>query len=187
MPGIANHLSGLRRGICATLSERIIPSLHSSTLRNAGLRIMGVKASRNVRFAPKCSIRGPKGLVIEDGVHIGPRAFLDAREGLTIRRGAVISYDAVIWTLGHDYNDEGFAGKGAPVEIGSHAWICSRATVLPGVKVGEGAVVAAGAVVTGDVPPYAVVAGVPAKVVKMRQEKPYCYGYSRSADTTHLY
>jgi maltose O-acetyltransferase len=55
-----------------------------------------------------------------------------------------------------------------PISIGHHAWIGIRATILGGVTIGEGAVVMAGAVVTRDVPPYAVVGGVPAKVIRER-------------------
>ena len=59
-----------------------------------------------------------------------------------------------------------------PAEIGNDVWIGLRAMIMPGCKVGDGAVVAANAVVTKDVPPYAIVAGVPAKVVKYRFEQP---------------
>ena len=155
----------------------IIPFFPSYKARNWMLRKMGVKMSKNVRFYDGFSIRNPKGLVIEDGVNIGPRVLLDARKGLTIGKSAVIAYDSIIWTLNHDYNDINFCGKGAPVEIGSYAWICSRAIVLPGIKIGEGAIVASGAIVSHDVPDYAVVAGIPAKVIKYRDRKDYDYGY----------
>ncbi len=96
---------------------------------------------------------------------------------MEIGENAVIAYEAIIWTLNHDYNDIHFCGKGAPVKIGAYAWICSRSIILPGVCVGEGAVVASGAVVTKDVPPYTVVAGIPAKVIGYREKKNYAYGY----------
>ena len=59
-----------------------------------------------------------------------------------------------------------------PNKIGNDCWICHASTIMDGIEIGDGAVVAAGAVVTKDVPPYAVVAGVPAKVVKYRFEQP---------------
>lgn len=65
----------------------------------------------------------------------------------------------------HTINTENFE-KEAPVIIGDHVWICNDATILPGVTIGNGAAVAAGAVVTKDVPPYTLVGGVPAKVIK---------------------
>ena len=117
---------------------------------------------------------------------IGAKVLLDARCGLTIHRNAVIAYDAIIWTLNHDYNDVHFCSKGAPVEIGAYAWICSRSIVLPGIKIGEGAVVASGAIVTRDVEPWTVVAGRPAKPIGKRENKNYQYGYLAATDYNHF-
>jgi maltose O-acetyltransferase len=147
---------------------------------------MGVKMTKNVRFYSGFSVRNPKDLVIEDGVSIGPKVLLDARSGLTIHKNAVIAYEAIIWTLNHDYNDIHFRGKGAPVDIGAFSWICSRSIILPGVRVGEGAIVASGAIVTKDVEPYSIVGGVPAKVIGYREKKEYDYGYSSSNDYNHI-
>jgi maltose O-acetyltransferase len=73
-----------------------------------------------------------------------------------------------------------FAGRTAPVVIEDFAWLGSRAMVLPGVTVGKGAVVAAGAVVTRDVPPYAIVGGVPARVIGERERGlDYAFDYFR--------
>lgn len=168
------------------LSTSIIPSVPSQTIRNWGFRKMGVKMTKNVKLYSGISIRNPKGLVIEDGVSIGPRVLLDARKGLTIKKNAVIAYDAIVWSLNHDYNDENFCGKGAPVEIGPYAWVCSRSVILPGVKIGEGAIVASGAIVTKDVEPYVIVGGIPAKTIGLRKRKDYHYGYVSSNDYDHL-
>lgn len=146
-----------------------------------------MKASKNVHFYPCFTVRNPNGLVIEDGVNIGPKCLLDARRGLTIRSNAVVAYEAIIWTLNHDYNDIHFKGKGAPTEIGEYAWICSRSIILPGLKIGKGAIVASGAIVTKDVPDYAIVGGVPAKILGYREENKYQYGYHYESDTMHLY
>ena len=75
-----------------------------------------------------------------------------------------------IWTMQHKVNDPDFGGESAPVIIGDYAWISCRTVLLPGVRVGEGAVVAAGAVVTKDVEPYAIVGGVPAKKIGERSQ-----------------
>lgn len=170
-----------------TISERFIPNLPSASLRNILIRQFGVKASKNVHFYVGFTIRNPKGLVIEDGVNIGPKYLLDARKGLTIHKNAVIAYEAIIWSLNHDYNDIHFAGKGAPTEIGEYAWVCSRSIILPGVKIGKGAIVASGAVVTKDVPDYAIVGGIPAKIIGHREEKNYQYGYQHKNDISHFY
>ena len=138
-------------------------------------------------FYPGFSIRNPKGLVIEDGVFVGPKCLLDARRGLTIKKNAAIAYEAIIWSLNHDYNDIHFCGKGAPTIIEEYAWICSRSIIMPGVKVGKYAIVASGAVVTKDVPPYAIVGGVPAKIIGHRERNEYNYGYLKIKDYSHFY
>jgi acetyltransferase-like isoleucine patch superfamily enzyme len=93
---------------------------------------------------------------------------LDGRGGLRI--GDNVSISAGVWLLTdeHDMNDPGFAETPAPIVIEDYAWIGSRALVLPGVTIGKGAVVAAGAVVTKHVSPYHVVGGVPAHYLAMR-------------------
>ncbi len=183
---IKRHIRGLIYGIKWYLSTSIIPQIPSQTLRNWGLRKMGVNMSKNVKFYSGFSVRNPKGLVIEDGVSIGPKVLLDARKGLTIHKNAVIAYDAIIWSLNHDYNDEYFCGKGAPVEIGAYAWVCSRAIILPGISIGEGAIIASGAVVTKNVEPYTIVGGIPAKVIGKREKNNYKYGYNIELDFQHF-
>lgn len=181
------HLYGCISGVKTSYIERIVPNLPSKHLRNLLVRWCGAKVSKDVFFYPGFSVRNPKGLIIDDGASIGPKCLLDARCGLTIRKNAVIAYEAVIWSLNHDYNDIHFCGKGAHTEIGAFAWICSRSIILPGLKIGEGAIVASGAIVTKDVPPYTIVGGIPAKEIGKRDRKDYQYGYKRSNDTTHCF
>lgn len=85
-----------------------------------------------------------------------------------------------------DYKDVNFCGKGAPVDIGSHSWICSRSIILPGVSIGEGAIVASGAIVTKDVEPYMIVGGILAKPIGYRAKKDYLYAYNRKNDYSHF-
>ena len=93
---------------------------------------------------------------------------LDGRGGLRIGSNVSISPGVWLLTNEHDMNDPFFASRLGAIEIGDYAWLGSRALVLPGVKIGKGAVVAAGAVVTKDVPPYQVVGGVPARPLGTR-------------------
>lgn len=87
--------------------------------------------------------------------------------GITIGDGALIGHQVVLATLNHDLNPERQKSmKAAPIVIGKNVWIGAHATVLAGVSIGDNAVIAAGAVVTKDVPPMTVVAGIPAKTVK---------------------
>lgn len=157
----------------------VVANLPSISLRYSFLKLSGVRLAKNVRFYQGFHIRNSKGIEICDGVSIGPKVLLDGRMGLKIGKGVVIAYEAIIWTLNHDYNDLNFKAKGASVEIGEYAWICSRSIILPGICIGKGAVVAAGAVVTKNVPPFAIVAGIPAKIIGYREKKDYQYGYNK--------
>lgn len=183
---LRNHIYGCRNGFRWWLTTSLIPNVPSQHFKNWCLRRLGVTMTSNVKFYSGFTVRNPKGLTIEDGVSIGPKVLLDARCGLTIRKNAVIAYDAIIWSLNHDYNDEHFCGKGAPVEIGAYAWVCSRSIILPGIKIGEGAVVASGAIVTKDVEPWTIVGGIPAKIIGKRELKDYHYGYIHHDDYTHF-
>jgi len=79
-----------------------------------------------------------------------------------------IGPEASILTLGHDPQSPNFEIRGGDVQIGDHVWIGYRAIIMPRVTLGEGVVVAAGAVVTRDVAPYAIVAGIPARIIGKR-------------------
>lgn len=111
--------------------------------------------------------------------NINPNCMFDSRGGQIIIGNYVdIAPEVNIWTLEHDPQDPDFKTKGGPVYIGNFAWIGNRVTILPEVTIGEGAVVATGAVVTKDVEPWTIVGGVPAKVIGTRNKnqnprKPY--------------
>jgi len=69
----------------------------------------------------------------------------------------------------HDHRSPTFEASGGEVRIGKNSWISSRATILPGVEIGEGCIVAAGAVVTKSFPPYTIIGGVPGKKIGTRK------------------
>lgn len=117
--------------------------------------------------------KGP--LVIGSGCNIGFKCHLDCRRGIKIGKNVTIASEVMFWSLHHDYNDLHFGIKGGQVTVGDYCWICSRAIILPGVNIGEGAVVAAGAVVCKDVAPWSIVGGVPAKKIGEREQKNYDY------------
>lgn len=111
------------------------------------------------------------------GVGLGERCVINQGCLLDGRRFAIrvgndvsIGPEAAILTLGHDPRSPDFADRGGPVFIGNHVWIGYRAIVLPGVTIGEGAVVGAGSVVTRDVPAFAIVAGNPARLIGKRPD-----------------
>jgi maltose O-acetyltransferase len=107
---------------------------------------------------------------------IGRRCCLDLRGGLEIGADVSVSPEVMILTSAHDVNSPKFDLTVAAVVIEDNVWIGSRATVLPGVKIGRGAVVAAGAVVTRDVDPLTIVGGVPARQIGARDPAGARYG-----------
>jgi acetyltransferase-like isoleucine patch superfamily enzyme len=111
---------------------------------------------------------GAGGLSVGARSSIGQRCFIDARGGVRIDDDVSLSRDVLVLTATHDPDSPDFVTTLAPVRFESHSWVAARATVLPGVTVGEGAVVAAGSVVTADVAPYTIVGGVPARVLRKR-------------------
>jgi acetyltransferase-like isoleucine patch superfamily enzyme len=109
-------------------------------------------------------------LSVGRGSTIGQKCFIDARGGIRIDSDVSISREVCVLTAAHEPDSPGFETSLAPVRFEARCWIGTRAVVLPGVRVGEAAVVAAGAVATSNVAPYTVVGGVPAKVLRKRQE-----------------
>ncbi|MFL5817534.1 MAG: acyltransferase [Conexibacter sp.] len=109
---------------------------------------------------------------------VGRGCLLDARGGIGIGRDVNIGSDTILMTAKHEVQDPDFAASYAPIVLGDRVWIALRATILGGVTIGEGAVVAAGAVVTRDVPPFTIVAGTPAIPIGERtHELRYELGY----------
>lgn len=142
--------------------------LPSARLRHAFYRrALGVRIGPGARIMGRAEIR-PGELEIGPNTIVGHDAILDGRGGLRLGRAVNLSSEVAIWTYEHDLQDPDFGGGPGPVTVGDRAWLSFRATLLPGVTIGEGAVVAANATVTKDVPPYAVVAGTPATVVGER-------------------
>lgn len=146
-----------------------IGRLPSQTIRLSFYRrALGMRIGENTVIYGRAEIRHGRGIEIGANSSIGHDVVLDGRCGLKIGNSVNFSSGAWIWTLQHDLDDPDFAAKGAPVQIDDYAWIGGRVIVLPGVHIGEGAVVASGAVVTKNVEPYTVVAGVPARKIKHR-------------------
>jgi maltose O-acetyltransferase len=143
-----------------------LPSMH---LRNLILRsLYGLNLHKGAVLMGRFELRRPRRIQIGTGTVVGDRCELDGREGLTIGRNVNISSEVKIYTLQHDYRLPGFPNRGGPVTVEDYAWLSTRCTILPGVTVGRGAVVAAGAVVTKDVAPLTVVGGIPATVIAQR-------------------
>lgn len=142
-----------------------IPSRH---LRKYWLLLFRAKIGKRSYLSRRVEVILPLGLQIGKNVTVGWFAELDARGGLIIGDNTNISSHVKIITGSHDIDDSNYSAKFKPVIIGKRCWIGTGAIILQGVTIGDGAVVAAGAVVTKNVPPYTVVGGIPAKKIKMR-------------------
>jgi acetyltransferase-like isoleucine patch superfamily enzyme len=131
-------------------------------------RLMGLRAGPGARIYKGLELRAADQIEIGAGTVVGFDCILDGRCGLRLGDNVNLSSQVAIWTLQHDHQSPDFAAGGAAVVIDDYAWLSFRCTILPGVRVGEGAVVAAGAVVTKDVEPYTVVGGIPASQIGIR-------------------
>lgn len=115
-------------------------------------------------------------LIIEENVGIAANAFIAVRGNVKIGKNTIFGPNVSIHAENHNFEDletpirlQGATRKG--VSIGEDSWIGSKVTILDGVQIGNHVVVAAGAVVNKDVPDYAIVGGIPAKIIKMRKEE----------------
>lgn len=134
-------------------------------------KLLGAKIDRYVLIHFRTEIRGIRKLTLGEGTIIGDNALLDARSGIIIGKSVNLSSNVSIYTEQHNHRDPYFAcnqNEEKKVTIDNRAWIGSNCIILPGVHIGEGAVCCAGCVVTKDVEPFAVVAGIPAKKVNER-------------------
>lgn len=114
-------------------------------------------------------LMAPGGITVGRGAIVGREVVLDGRGGLTIGQFANISSRTQIYTGTHDIHSNDFVAEFNPTEIGDHAWLGIGSTVLDGVTIGRGAVVAASAVVTKDVPEKKVYGGIPAREIGERR------------------
>jgi acetyltransferase-like isoleucine patch superfamily enzyme len=124
----------------------------------------------NIVIHGRCEIRDPWNLRIGSGSIIGDSCILDARYGITIGENVNLFSGVWVWTAQHDPNSPTFSCESScgPVAIGDRAWISSRTTILPDVRIGEASVIAAGAVMVKSAEPYTIYGGIPAKQIGNR-------------------
>lgn len=154
---------------------KYLPMLGGDVLRWVVLKLFLRRIDGWVWFRDNVTIWFPEGVSIGAGSMVGENCFLDGYGGLTIGRNVLIAHNSSLIA-----EDHGFASRkvpiryqpktAAPIVVEDDVWIGCGARILKGVRIGTGAIVAAGAVVTRDVPPYAIVGGVPAKVLGTRPD-----------------
>lgn len=138
------------------------------------LTLNGAKIGKRVVFYPGVWIAPGRNLKIGDDVDLALGVLITTSGGVSIGDRALIGYRTQILSSNHviPADHERIFGAGhdkKSVSIGSDAWVGCNCVILPGVSVGEGAVVAAGSVVTKDVKPFTIVGGVPARLIKNRE------------------
>lgn len=164
------------------MTNHVISHIPSYTLRHAWYRrVLGWNIHHEVailmgQYIQMAGARSSgRKVSIGKGSIINQNCLLYVTGGLIIGEGVSISAGVWLVTGSHDISDPQFPAFFRPIVIGNHVWIGMRATILAGVTIGEGAVIMAGAVVSRDVPPYAIVGGVPAKVIKQREAQEFTY------------
>ncbi len=152
----------------------------SHEIRNLIFDLAGVKIGDGSAIHIGARFYQPSNVTIGKGTIIGDHATLDGRAKLTIGDHVDIASEVMIFNAEHDIHSPNFDPVEKPVTIEDYVFIGPRAIILPGVKIGRGAVVAAGAVVTKDVPELTIAAGVPAQPIGQRRIKKLNYRLGRA-------
>lgn len=162
-----NRLRRLVWTICWAVLYRMSPKpLHF--WRSFLLRSFGASMGPGCHFYPGSKVWAPWNLICADQVTAANGAEIYNPARVTFGSHAILSQDAYICGATHDYEDAAFPLIAYEMSFGAYAWVCARASVAPGVQIGEGAVLGLGSVATRDLEPWAVYAGVPAQKVKDR-------------------
>lgn len=132
------------------------------------LRAFGARIGPNSRIYPKARIWAPWNLECEDLVAIADDAIVYNPALVRLGSHSIVSEQAYLCGATHDYSSPDFPMVWGPIRVERYAWICARASVQMGVTVHEGAILGLGAVATGDLQPWSIYVGVPARRVKAR-------------------
>ncbi|MBD9166423.1 MAG: sugar O-acetyltransferase [Parabacteroides johnsonii] len=153
-------------------ARRITFELNSSyrtqdQLRELFARLFGKPVDPSFRVFPPFYTDFGKNITIGKNVFINACCHFQDHGGVTLGDGCLIGHNVVFATLNHDFNPEKRdVMTAAPIVLGRNVWVGSNSTILQGVTIGDGAIIAAGAVVTKDVPANTVVGGVPARHIR---------------------
>lgn len=149
-------------------------------IRRAFYRAGGIRIGKGSTIYMGTRFYDPHNIVIGEDSIIGEDAVLDGRGQLKIGNHVDMATNVMIYNGQHEINDEHFSPSFSPVVIEDYVFIGPRAIIQPGVKIGKGAIIAAGAVVTKDIAPFAIVGGVPAKIIGERKLKNLHYKLGRA-------
>lgn len=133
------------------------------------LRLFGATLGSDCHFYPGSRVWAPWNLRCADHVAAGDGVEIYNPSAMRLESHVILSQDCYLCGATHDYNDPGFPLIAYAMTIEPYAWICARASVAPGVRVGQGAVLGLGAVATRDLEPWTVYSGNPAQAIRQRQ------------------
>ncbi len=133
------------------------------------LRLYGATMGPNCHFYPASKVWAPWNLICAEQVTAADDAEIYNPAPISFGGHAILSQGAYVCGATHDYDDPAFPLIAFAMHIGSYAWVCARASVAPGVNVGEGAVLGLGSVASRDLEPWSVYSGVPAIKIKQRR------------------
>jgi putative colanic acid biosynthesis acetyltransferase WcaF len=132
------------------------------------LRLFGAKLGPDCHFYPAAKVWAPWNLICADHVAAGDGAEIYNPAPIQLDSHVILSQDCYLCGATHDYNDPEFPLLAYKMHIERYAWICARASVAPGVHIGEGAVLGLGAVAMQDLKPWTVYSGNPAVALRDR-------------------
>jgi acetyltransferase-like isoleucine patch superfamily enzyme len=167
---VASHLG-------AAGYNTVVNGIPFHLVRTVYLKLFGMKIGRKATLLRGVTVVRPERIKLGEQTLVGMQCFLGGEAGITIGKTVNISSYVVMLGGRHDVNDPTFASIPEPIVIEDYAWIATRATIMGGVHIGRGAVVATGAVVTKDVPPYTIVGGIPAKKIGERDPNACVYEF----------
>ena len=177
MPDLQRYSVGdFRRGrplFIFTLWTILQPLLLTSWLpgswhRRLLLYVFGARIGVGVVIKPGVRVKFPWRLKVGAYTWVGEDVWIDNLANVEIGSNCCISQDAYLCTGSHDWSQTGFDLIHRPIKVEDGAWIAARASVGPGVKIGEGAVLALGSVATSDLAPWSIYAGNPATLLRVR-------------------
>jgi len=152
------------------LAAKHIPGRFSGALRRAVSRPLFKEAAGRLTIGRGADFGNGACLVMKDDASLGEYCSITGKGTVTIGRHVRMGYGCMIVTQNHRYLEEGYDGFDIKnTLIDDHALLGHRSIILPGVTIGKHAIIGAGAVVTKDIPDYAVAVGIPARVVKYRK------------------
>lgn len=143
----------------------------SNKIRLLFLKKLGARIENTSGVLAKAEIINPKNLIVGRQSGIGYKSYISCADKVVIGDRVLMGQEVMIYTNNHIWNSKKrtFYGQGmttAPVTIGDDCWIGSRSIILAGVNIGRGVTIAAGSIVTKDIPDYVIIGGVPAKIIK---------------------